>query len=272
MAILADYHMHSSFSGDSEAPMESMIQQAIKLGLTHICFTEHMDPDFPVSTGTPAGTFDLNTDSYLYDLLRMRNKYESQIRINFGVELGLQPQLFQFLTEYAAQYHFDFVLASTHLCNKKDPYSPSFFEGRSEEEAYREYFQAEIDNLKLFSNFDVCGHLDYVVRYGPKQDQEYTYEKYKDLIDQILDLLLDKGKGLELNTAGYRQGLKELHPITSILKRYCKLGGDIVTIGSDAHKPEHIAADFAQAAEVLAECGLHYYTVFEYRLPTHVRF
>ena len=170
------------------------------------------------------------------------------------------------------QHEFDFIIGSSHICNKRDPYDPAFYEGRTEEEAYREYFQSEIDNLKKFSNFDVYGHLDYVVRYGPNKDKEYTYDKYKDLLDKIIDLLLEKEIGLEINTGGIKRGLKELHPLTAILKRYRKMGGEIITIGSDAHTPEGIANGFNRAAEVLSECGFKYYTIFENRLPEFKRF
>lgn len=272
MAILTDYHMHSSFSGDSTAPMEQMIEQAIRLGLTHICFTEHMDMDFPVTEADPDGKFVVNIDSYLYELLRCRQKYEGQIRINFGLELGLQPHLFKEHAILTKLHDFDFIIGSSHICNGKDPYYPSFYEGRTEEEAYREYFQSEIDNIIKFSNFDVYGHLDYVVRYGPNKDKEYTYEKYKDLLDKILGLLIEKEKGLEINTGGIKYGLCELHPLTAILKRYREMGGEIITIGSDAHTPEVIANGFSRAAEILAECGFKYYSIFENRLPEYKRF
>ena len=49
MPILADYHMHSSFSGDSRAPMQDMAARAIALGYQEICFTEHMDLHYPAS-------------------------------------------------------------------------------------------------------------------------------------------------------------------------------------------------------------------------------
>ena len=91
MPILADYHMHSSFSGDSRAPMQDMAARAIALGYQEICFTEHMDLHYPASKECPEDMFLLNTDSYLYDLLRAREKFGEQINIKFGVELGLQP-------------------------------------------------------------------------------------------------------------------------------------------------------------------------------------
>ena len=78
MAIKADYHVHTSFSGDSDAPMEEVIRRAVSLGLTHICITEHFDPDYVYASGE-TGLYDLNTDSYLYELLKLREKYKDQI-------------------------------------------------------------------------------------------------------------------------------------------------------------------------------------------------
>ena len=266
MPITADFHMHSSFSGDSDAPMEAMIQKGIELGLTHMCFTEHNDFDFPVCEETPEGTFELNVDAYLYDLLKYREKYKDKLNILFGIELGLQPQVMRQNSILAKSYDFDFIIGSSHICNKKDPYYPPFYEGRSEEEAYREYFESILENIKKFSNFDVYGHLDYVVRYGPNKDANYSYAKYRDILDPVLELLIDKGKGLEINTGGVKSGLTERHPCTDILKRSRELGGEIITIGSDAHSPEVLTAHFDRAADVLKECGFKYYTIFEKRV------
>ncbi|MBQ6695374.1 MAG: histidinol-phosphatase HisJ family protein [Lachnospiraceae bacterium] len=271
MPVTADFHMHSSFSGDSDTPMEEMIQKAIELGLTHMCFTEHNDYDFPVCEEIPEGTFELNVDAYLYDLLKYREKYRDQINILFGIELGLQPQITRQNSILAKNYDFDFIIGSSHICNQKDPYYPAFYEGRSEEEAYREYFESILTNIKKFTNFDVYGHLDYVVRYGPNKDKDYTFAKYQDILDPILKLLVENGKGLEINTGGVGKGLRELHPCTDILKRYKELGGEIITIGSDAHSPKDIAAHFQRATEVLKECGFQYYTIFEKRVAEFKR-
>lgn len=128
MAIKADYHIHTSFSGDSDAPMEEVIQKAVALGLTHICITEHYDPDYVYAPGDE-GLFELNTDSYLYELLKLREKYKDQITVGFGVELGLQTHLKRPLAVYAKSHDFDFIIGSSHLCNRRDPYYPSYFEG-----------------------------------------------------------------------------------------------------------------------------------------------
>lgn len=267
MAVNADYHLHTSFSGDSTAPMEDMILKGIALGLTAMCFTEHMDMDYVYPTPEDEGTFELNTDSYLYDFIKYKEKYADKIRLLFGVELGVQPHLRKALALYAKSYDFDFIIASSHLCNRKDPYYPDFYEGRSDEEAYREYFLSILDNLNTFDNFDVYGHLDYVVRYGKTKDADYSYEQYKDIIDKILETLIEKEKGLEVNTGAIGYRLRDLTPCTGILKRYRELGGEIITIGSDAHEPSAIARGFDRAAEVLTSCGFRYYATFEKRTP-----
>lgn len=268
MPIRADYHLHSSFSGDCDVPMETMILAGIERGLSQMCFTEHYDIDFPYGEH-PTHIFDLNTDSYLYDLIRLRSKYADSIEILFGVELGLQTHITRQLAQYVKSFDFDFIIASSHVCNQCDPYYPAFFEGRSEEEAYREYFLSIYENIRKFENFDVYGHLDYVVRYGPNKDRDYTYDKYKDIFDRILTLLLEKEKGIELNTGGLQSGLSEPNPCMALLKRYRELGGEIITIGSDAHQSTDIGFAFEKAADILAACGFRYYTVFRGRMPEY---
>ena len=264
MPILSDCHLHSHHSGDSKAPMEDMIRRGIELGMHTICFTEHNDFGYPATPDRPED-FLLNADSYLYELLNLREKYADQIKVLFGVELGLQPEVFRENAVFARSHEYDFIIGSSHICMGKDPYYPDFFEGRSDEAAYREYFQSELDNIRKFSNFDVYGHLDYVVRYGVSKDQDYSYDKYKDILDAILEELLEKEKGIELNTVGIKRGMKDFHPCADVLRRYRELGGEIITVGSDAHEPAHMGYAFSEAAEVLKECGFKYYTIFEKR-------
>lgn len=270
MPVTADYHMHSSFSGDSRSPMEEMILAAINKGLSRICFTEHQDFDYPVTDPdtTPEGMFELNPDAYLYDLLKYKEKYADQITVCFGVELGLQPQVSKMNAAFAKAHDYDFIIASSHICHGRDPYYPYFYEGRKQEEAYLEYFESILENLKLYSNFDVYGHLDYVVRYGPDKDKGYSYEQYKSILDAILQKLIDSGKGIEVNTGGLLRGIRDLNPCQGILRRYKELGGEIITVGSDAHVPENVAYSFDRAAEALSACDFSYYCTFEKRTPT----
>jgi histidinol-phosphatase (PHP family) len=269
MSIKADYHLHSSHSGDSEAPMEEVIQRAIALGLDRICFTEHMDMNFPVSEGTPKDYFLLDTPAYRDELFPLREKYDGQIKVCFGVELGTSLDLIGELNSYVNQYPFDFVLASSHLANGKDPYQASYFAGRSDHEAYLEYFTAIRDNLMKFADFEVYAHLDYVVRRG--RERYYDYAEYADIFEDILTTLVNNGKGLEVNTASLRYDMRETNPCLAVVRRYRELGGEIITVGSDAHFARDVAYRFDYAAEVLEACGYKYYTVFAGRKPEFVR-
>lgn len=262
--ITADYHVHSKFSSDSQAEMESMIEKAISLGLERICFTDHMDYDYPSEQGFD---FLLQVNEYFEKLDRLAQIYKKDIMVLKGIELGLMPYLKERYDALLNSNTFDFVIGSSHLINGKDPYYPQFWEGRMEKEGHEEYFQTIVDNIETFENFDTYGHIDYVVRYGPNKNKEYTYEKYSQILDKVLNLLISKDKALEINTAGYKYGLGYAHPQTDVLRRYRELGGEKITIGSDAHKPEHLAFYFEEASSMLKEIGFSKYVVFEHRKP-----
>lgn len=268
MAIKADYHLHSSFSGDSHASMENMIQTAIKKGLTHLCFTEHHDIGFPYQEGQ-AEIFSLNPDAYLFDLIRYKEKYGEKIHLFYGVELGIQLSVKKEMLRFVHEHDFDFIIASTHICHGKDPYFDSYYENRTEKEAFEEYFLTTLENIKGFDYFDIYGHLDYIARYAKDRGFEYSYSQYSDIIDEILSLLIEKEKGIELNTGGYRTLLSQPNPTKDILKRYQELGGDRITIGSDAHKTEQVGDYFVEAASLLKELGYKYYCVYEKRIPEY---
>lgn len=265
--MLWDTHMHCNFSGDSEAAPEDMIQAAIAKGLDGICFTDHQDFDYREEPGL----FDLDFDAYHDSILALSRKYHDQIRIRWGVELGLQPHTTAQNLAVTQKYPLDFVIGSSHCVDGIDIYYPKFFEGQKEEAAYHRYFESILDNVRSDADFDVYGHLDYVVRYGPNKNRFYSYEAYADILDAILRELIARGKGIEINTAGFRYGLGAPNPTTDILKRYRALGGEIVTIGSDAHKPEHVAADFDRVTDILKDAGFDYFTVFTERKPEFIR-
>jgi len=262
--LLWDTHMHSRFSGDSEAEPEAMVSAAMSLGLAGVCFTDHLDYDYPEEPEL----FLLDFDAYEKKILSLQKEYEDVFPVNYGIEIGLQPQVAKQNNAVIAAHDFDFVIGSSHVCDHMDPYYPSFYEKRTEEQAYRRYFESILENIQTDVDFDVYGHIDYVTRYGPNQNKYYSYEKYADVIDEILRLLIAKDKGIEVNTAGIKYGLGVPHPTPAILKRYRELGGEIVTLGADAHKPEHVGYAFDQVPQILKDAGFEYYTVFTARVPS----
>lgn len=265
MSYIADFHTHSSFSDDSNETMENVIQAAIKLGMPEIAITEHMDIGYPETPDMGAGVFNLNTDSYLYDLIKNKEKFKDQINVLFGVEIGLQQQYMREIAVYAKSYDFDYIIGSMHVLPEGDPYYPEFFSGRTDEEVYQEYLQETLACVKRFHNFDVLGHMTYIIRYGMEKDKNFSYSKYKTVIDKILEVLVDNGNGIELNTASLRKGLAEITPGIEILKKYVELGGEVVTVGSDAHVASEVGADFEIARQMMLDAGLKYYATFEKR-------
>lgn len=266
--IRADFHTHTCFSTDSEIPVREMIEQAAECGLKTLCITDHWDEDYPNGLEkTQEIPFRFELDAYGKTLEKLRDEYRDKLDLRIGVEIGLQPHLGTFYKEFVKRYPFDFVIGSVHLVNGIDPYFGELFRELGDEEGYRETWRQTVQNVRQIGDFDVLGHLDYVVRYGIEQEKEYSYRKFADEIDEILKILIERGKGLEVNTAGLKYGLPFAHPHPDILKRYRELGGEIITVGSDAHRPEHIAYEFAKIAEILQECGFRYYAEYRNRHP-----
>ena len=271
--IQADMHMHTWFSTDSEACPCDMADEAVRKGLKTICFTDHFDKD-DLEWGEE-GIFDV--DAYFVEMQKLQEEYAGKLNIRIGIELGLRTYLKDYYEELTKKYPFDFVIGSVHNVPYKkdaegnilytDPAAEKLFTDRTDKEAYRLMMETTLENVRTSDCFQTLGHLDYVVRYGKSREKEYSYTDYADIIDEILKLLIEKEKGLEVNSAGLKYGLPFAHPHPDVLKRYRELGGEIITIGADAHKPEHLAYDFAKAEEILKSCGFKYYTEFFEQKP-----
>lgn len=271
MPIYADQHLHSSFSADSKAPMKDMIEAALSKGLKHISFTEHNDFEAPAYPDYPLGSWDLNVDSYLYELLGLREQYRDRLFIGFGIEIGLMEEAFRKNAVLAHSHEFDFVIGSVHFIGGLDIYDEKYFEGRDVKKALFDYFDAISKNIVRFGNFDVLGHMDLPIRVMPWPEEDYKPADHLDKIDEILNFLIENEKGLELNMSSVIKGKKNPCPHPYILKRYRELGGELVTVGSDAHKPERVAGCFDLAADILADCGFKYYCTYENRTATYVK-
>lgn len=263
--IISDCHMHTSFSSDSEAPMESMILSAIDKGLNTICITEHMDYDYPVQED--GCDFLLDVDAYKKKLFELKDKYKDQLEVLFGIECGMMPYLAPRYEALIAAHDFDFVICSSHLVNGADPYYPNYFEDKTEYQAYGEYFASIAENINAFSNFDTYAHIDYVVRYGPNQNRDYTYAKYQEHLEPVLKAIISSGKALEVNTGSFIKGMTQPHPQMDVLAAYRDMGGELITIGADAHKPLDIACGYPVVSDMLKSLGFKHYTIFKNRQP-----
>ena len=121
--------------------------------------------------------------------------------------------------------------------------------------------------MTVTDGYDTVGHLDYVLRDIPGKNEGFTYAQYADLIDAMLLTAIRKNKAVELNTKSLVVGMRDSSPGREVFKRYRELGGELVTLGSDAHFPERIGACFDIAGDILKDAGFTYYCVFKNHQP-----
>lgn len=264
--IYSDYHVHTKFSSDSTAEMADMINKAVKLGLKEIMFTDHMDIDFP-DRNMP---FCLYYPEYSEAINLYKVLYLNKIDVLAGVEMGLQKHIVREADMFTQYNPFDFVIGSTHVIDGVDVSQKEFFDGLSKKEAYTKYFESVLENAMLHNCYNVYGHLDYVNRHAPYEDNSVNYGDYRDVIDEILKTLVEKGKGLDVNTSGYRYGAGRPYPQMDILKHFRELGGEIITIGSDAHRPDDIAYRFGDAYEYVKAAGFKAIASFRNKQPEFI--
>lgn len=271
--ILADSHVHSLFSTDSDEDMEAIIETCIGKGFRYVYFTDHHDEDFPFDNDRQTRDFQLDFDAYISTLTDLRERYSGRIEVRFGVEQGICPDTAHKISALSDSYPFDFIIGSSHLTSldNGDPYYPSYYEGKTNIAAYREYFSSEADNVSLTDGYDVYGHLDYAVRYCPDKSFEFHFGDYRDIFEVIIKRLIEHGKGIEINTSGIAK-IGYPHPHIEILKMYREMGGEIITIGSDAHVKENIGVGFNVAEDIMTSLGYRYYTVYKNRKPEFLPF
>jgi len=260
-----DYHVHSDFSSDSSMKMDECIECAIKMGISELCFTDHLDIDYPGEN-----IFELDYKKYQNSLDDIKKRYGNRIKIKTGIEIGLQIHIVDKINTFLHNKEFDFIIGSIHAVNEKELHSGDFYKNKSKFQAYSEYFEYLHECIKKFNNFDVLGHMDIVKRYGDYKDIGLLYSDYREIIDSILKELISTNRGIEINTSGIRYSLGSPHPTIDILKAYKRLGGEIITVGSDSHKTSHLAAHFHNTYEMLRECDFKYITSYNKRKPIQV--
>lgn len=254
-----DFHMHSNVSFDSDAAARDMAEAAAAKGLREICFTDHME--YILSSEEQPWIFDMNTYHDAYDEL-----VAPGLKIRRGMEFGLKPYNREDLKRDLGRRHFDFIIGSVHCVDEKDVYFREFWEGKTTERAYLQFLEETLACVRAHDDFDVLGHLTFICK-SPENPikQPLRYSDYPDLIDEILRELARKGKGMEINTSG-RDVCGDFLPSLDYFRRFRELGGEIVTVGSDAHTTERVGQYSHEACELLSDI-FGYVCTFEDRKP-----
>lgn len=241
-----DFHMHSRVSFDSSADPMAMVAAAEKAGLREICFTDHLDYD-PLDPAHKL-TFDTAYYNQVYDSL-----HSPTVQIRRGMEFGMLPDNRETFQRDLQRRHFDFVIGSVHFTGGLDPYFPEFWADKTVAEATLMNLRETLLCVRAHEDFDVLGHITYLskTQYNPEK-KPIALSDHRDLVDEIFKTLIAKGKGIEINTSGVDICGAYL-PDRAYLERFRQLGGEIVTVGSDAHAPGRVGQYCLEAAKMVCD-------------------
>lgn len=267
---LIDYHIHSTCSGDGHNTMLEMALASRSKGVTRLCFTDHCDLD-EFMTGTPDPDCFAQRDT-------MREMYSEtvlaaprDIKIQLGLELGEGNHNQTQAKKIAASKELDFILGSIHNLKGKPDFYGSEYRGDDHSQNIIDNYMNELIELSLVDCFDVMAHIGYPSRYIRKGGAgvEISTRTYGEKLTVLLKNLIERGKGIEINCSGFRTppGGGSL-PTLDVLRLYKELGGEIITVGSDAHKVDNAGVGLAEGFDILRDLGYKYVTVFEKREPS----
>lgn len=262
MSYFADYHTHSTYSSDGHNTIMELCRAAIKNGMREIVITDHFEP----SINNEYYSF-YNQKGYWAYMTKARQIFRGRLDVKLGVELG-QPHLFpQSSKAVLADFPYDYVLASAHKLPDGRDVSEIDYSQLSEEEVCAMYLE-QLKELVCWNDFDCIGHLDLIKRYSAAvYKKNISLISQYELLKEVLQLAIRSGKGIEINTSGLRQAPKETMPGIDVLKLYRQLGGEILTIGSDAHFAKDVGKGVGEAQVLARMAGFRSITVFNNRKP-----
>lgn len=259
---LCDYHMHTTHSMDGKNTVFEMCKSAFDKGLNEIAITDHFEPTLGDAT---SNYFD--PKAYLRDIEAAREMYEGKLKIKVGVEMG-QPHLFPLKSQKCiSSISYDYILGSVHKMPGDIDVSEIDYSNIHVEDICGDYL-SQVKQLAIKGNFDCIGHIDLVKRYSTNiYKTRVTLMLKEELLREVFKILISRGKGIEINTSGLRQSPKESMPGLDVVKLYRKLGGQVLTIGSDSHNAADVGKGLLEAIELAKEAGFGYITTFDGRIP-----
>ena len=284
---LIDCHTHCRFSPDGKDEPAALAEKAVELGLTAWALTDHCECNTwfePEHYGINSTTAD-SEEILMYNCCKLHDDSKEPVsrltdlldgRINFvrGVELGQPLQAPDVAEQIIADDELDFIIGSLH--NNKGV--PDFYFLKYDEMSVEkilalldDYF-AQVLEMCRWGKFDVLGHLTYPLRYiTGKYNISVDMGRYRDICAQIFKTLIGSGKGIEINTSSLFTDYKTTMPDKQMLELYKDLGGEVLSLGSDAHCAEKIGQGIEIGAQLAKECGFRYCAYFKRHNPEFVK-
>ncbi|MCL2569189.1 MAG: histidinol-phosphatase HisJ family protein [Oscillospiraceae bacterium] len=267
-----DMHVHSSASGDCSTEMEETVQEAVLQGLSGLCFTDHCDLISGVTPGKRVKDCYTDWAKSYRAIERVRTIWGDRIEILHGMELAEMVQDPERARECAAAPGLDFLLGSVHALTGKLDFFYLDIEDQAACHQLADLYLDENIGMAELNLMDVIAHVGYFNRYISKKGFWIDMMEYEEKLRHLFGILVQNGRGIELNTSGMRRdpGPHFTIPDLPVLRLFRECGGEIVTTGSDAHMAKHVGSHLAEAEELLRAAGFRYTTVFRQRKPTFI--
>ena len=266
MMLPADYHLHTPLCRHATGAPREYAARAVALGLTEIGFSDH----------SPMAQDDFDDwrmrlaqlDEYVEAVGQARRAFPA-LTIRLALEVDYLPGQEDWIRDLAARHPWDYFIGSVHYIGGAwaidSPFTLERWRPRDTGEVWAEYFD-RLTQAAGSGLFEIIGHADLPKKFGFRPTGDYST-----LFTPFLSAAARRGVAIELNTAGLRKECREIYPSGQLLEQALALGVPI-TFGSDAHKPEEVGLDFAQAVALARRTGYGETLRFERRTGRRVTF
>lgn len=269
---LLDLHIHSDNSKDADHSVTLICEKAIERNLRAIAITDHCEclryGEYGHSVTCRQSAFEAKKAKLIF---------EGQLVVTSGVEIGSPTRNLEAVDD-VLKNKFDYCLASVHcIKGKKKSFRHLDYkrEGNRPEFLIPRYFDDIIETVE-WNGFDSLAHLTYPIRYYPEHLlAEFKFSSVEEQIRYILKTLAKNGKALEVNTRGNEFVTADVrgntHPYFELIKLFKELGGEYVTVGSDAHSAYDVGNGIQDAMDLISEAGFEYITIYQNRAPLPIK-
>lgn len=250
--MLADFHTHSPFSADSKPgnDIDKMCEAAIERGLSYLAITDHHEVGGPYGDG-----WQLDLEAVFRGMSEVKEKYAGRLTVLCGIEIGQGAQAPEKAAAAIAACPFDIVLNSMHALRGEGDFYHFDFTDMPQDEINAWYDRSLDEHFEMLDieGTHVLTHLTYMHRYVRRCGRDMSFTPFLEKAEALFQKMIQKNVALEVNTSSLGSGTPV--PVPEFLKLYHDVGGRLLSLGSDAHHYERIAADFDLAAAMLRDCG-----------------
>lgn len=268
-----DTHMHSENSHDGKVPIKLLCAHAADMNLSGITITDHFDCEKYNSKDDCKHIL-----KSISDIKEAKKAFGDKLEILIGVEIADRIYNDDMGKYCLKMGDFDFVLSSLHSTSTGKRIKKGFTSflsfaetTQSEDKAFLDLYYKNLLHMAENDDYDSLAHLSYPLRYmNGMYKKGVSLDSYEDFFIKIFHTLIYREKALEINTSGLKTDWCSTMPYEELIKLYHSMGGRLITVGSDAHRAEHMCCGFDGTFDMLRRNGFTHYYYYKKRKPVQV--